>query len=170
MNSGPKLTLSERRQKALEETFTELIAEAMQLKRTIWLMLHTGSKTVTIDQEDMNPLWDLKFTRVDDSKTKLTITAALLPEPNEDQLSALWKELYFTNNPIELVRPTIEGMKDLPSGYLQARLLDVPAGSGRSPIMWDPSIKKWVNPPAPTQTPAPTLAQEPPNPPPAYAL
>ena len=156
-SSGPKLTVRERREAQIQETFTELVSEVMQLKRTLWLVLRTiGKQTdpqgeifpVTVDQLDMSLLWNLKFTAVPESATKLMITSQMLPEATNEQMAALADLLVGTAKSIADVRAAA-GLPDHPAGYLQARLL---------PIHFDAELKCWTRPSPPEVGTAPTHA------------
>lgn len=141
----PKLSRSQRRDQQLQELFTALTAEVAQLKRTLWLVLRTtGSPTVTIDQLDMSPLWDLKFTAPEGEPTKLTLTAELLPAPTDEQLDALAELLLGTDKTIKDFREQV-GLKDYHAGYLQSLLA--------TRVEWNDVVKKWIHSSQPGTTP-----------------
>lgn len=152
MSSGPipqvKLSKSQREAKQRDDFFATITAENAQLKRTLWLVLHTlGSPTVSLDTVKMSPLWDLRFTGSEDAPTKLTLHAELLPEATEDQLNALYKLLVGTPKSI---RACIEevGLPNHPVGYLQAKLMTLSPLVGqdaRRPLVWKDD--KWVDDP-----------------------
>jgi hypothetical protein len=151
------MSARERREKELETFFTAVTSENMQLKRTLWLLLRTTGKvmqpdstapSVTLDQLEMSPLWDLKFTTPEDAPTKLTLTAQLLPDPSDAQMRALHEALSGTSRTIKECLDAA-GLKEYPVGYLQSRLMSGVGNCGEelpqlAPLRWDEEKKKWA--------------------------
>jgi hypothetical protein len=164
MNSDPRIPKLSRRQReeaARDEFFTSITMENKQLKRTLWLLLHTIGKTmnlglpasITLDPTQVSPLWNLQFTNPADAPEKLTLTAAELPLPTNEQLRKLHESLVGTNKD---VRPEIEavGLKGYPAAYIISVLQSgvgwpgEPGPDGKelqqlAPLRWDPDKSIW---------------------------
>lgn len=164
MPHQPKLSVKQRQEKERDEYFAELHAKKLQLERTLWLVIRTFGKefrtepTVTINQEEMSLLWDLKFSEDPAAPGKLTLTANLLPEASDEQIDRIRRALLADPSGLKAALDAV-GLPDHPAGYLQGKLMEGPNG-----ITWDYEKKRFV--PGPNHH---SPEQEPPNPP-AVAL
>lgn len=129
-----------------EEMFRNLTTDLLQTKRTMWELVSRLGGEVAIEEEKINPLWQLEFTR--DESGKLVIKSGSLPAPTEGEIKDMANGLIGTNNdPIEIIRAS-ESFSKLPLPYVLGRL--------RPHIFYDMEQRRWtLPPPAETQS-APT--------------
>jgi hypothetical protein len=104
-----------------EEHMMMLNLQMLQMQRTVWMMAQVAGGEVTIDEEKMDPLWEIRYSRPENSKTKLTIFAKKLPEPQEEQLTKLADIL--TAGQMDLRESLLAvGLSGYPGSYIIARL------------------------------------------------
>lgn len=122
-NSGQsKLSKSQRLQAEQEQQLSSLVLQQVQLQRTLWHVLQACGGTVTIDLEQTNPLWELKYEATDKEKpNQILITAFTMPEPTAEQLEDMAKQLVGTSENPLLVQNKV-GLANYPTSYLVARL------------------------------------------------
>jgi hypothetical protein len=102
----------------IESAMAASIMEVMQLRRTLWLILQqTGP--ITIDEAKTHPLWRMKATR--QSPTTVTLEAAQLPDPTQEQLTALVEILHGSKTPLPEAMDSTE-LRDHPPAYVQMLL------------------------------------------------
>lgn len=100
-----------------EQNLTEVIAQSIQLQRTVWLLIRMQGYAVEIDQAAVNPLWTLKYEPVIGKPNHARLVAGLLAEPTNEQLAKLEQKLRgTTQHPADLMREV--GLPDHPFSYL----------------------------------------------------
>lgn len=120
--SLPKKPLTDAPLNPAEQNLLQAMAHCHQLERTIWLMAREAGGAVVIDEASVNPLWDLKYERVDGHKTLLKISATELPEPTEGQIRKL-AELLADKSEEATPTAVLEcGLSMYPVSYVVARL------------------------------------------------
>jgi hypothetical protein len=107
----------------------QLTMQSLQLERTIWLMAKEHGGAMVVDEAALNPLWDLKYERVQvegkDHPSLLKITATQLPEPTDSQIKLLADEL--AGQPEEKTPEALlkAGMAGYPPSFVVARLAPI---------------------------------------------
>lgn len=99
----------------------QLMAQALQLQRTVWLLAKKAGGSVTIDEREMNPLWEIRYKREDGTPTAVTICAEQMPEPTEQQLTMLAQRLIGKKSALHLEALAC-GLDGYPAAYMMARL------------------------------------------------
>ncbi|MBU2249741.1 MAG: hypothetical protein KKD77_23545 [Gammaproteobacteria bacterium] len=107
--------------------------QQLQLNRTIWMMAKASGGQVMIDEAEMDPLWEIKYERPEDSKTKLLVKASAMPTPTEEQIEMLAKRLIGTGTDPRQEAVNV-GLLDYPIAYLTGRLSPL--------IVWNET--KWL--------------------------
>lgn len=105
----------------LTEALTMMAAQALQFQRTIWLMAKEAGGVMTIDEAEMNPLWQIKYNRPEGSQTRLTIKAEAMPEPTEEQIRTLAGSLLGKKNALH-EEAQVVGLHNYPGSYIMGRL------------------------------------------------
>jgi hypothetical protein len=72
---------------------TSLIAQLVQTQRNVWLLLTKMGGSAEIPQEAINPLWELKYEKVEGKEDTVRLIASTLPVPTEEQLEKLANKL-----------------------------------------------------------------------------
>lgn len=103
-----------------EEMMTVLVSQNLQYQRTVWMLVQAAGGEVTIDEAQMNPLWNIKYHRDKEHPTKLTIKAEQLPEPTEHQLRTLAERVLLNEKPIHVEALQV-GLQDYPGSYIYGR-------------------------------------------------
>lgn len=113
----PKLSVAQRKQQEYEETLTGLIAQGIQLQRTVWQLVKQNGGSAVIDQEAITPLWELKYEPIEGKPNHARIVASLLPEPTAEQLETLAAKLLGTKqHPADLMKEV--GLPEHPFSYV----------------------------------------------------
>jgi hypothetical protein len=137
ISSGPpKMSRAQMIQAERQQELSMMAMQQMQLTRTIWMLAKQAGGTVTIDEAQMDPLWEVKYERpTDGDKTKLTVIASAMPTPSDEQIELLAKILLGTGkNPSDEMINV--GLVDYPLSYLVNRL--------KAHIEWDDATKLWA--------------------------
>ena len=116
---APNLSQSQRYRAQLEEALKESNKVNAQLSRTIWLLVsRQPGRTITLDEVDLHPLYELDYQRPAGEKSSvLQITAKQMMEPTAEQLTLLADALRGTSNhPQEAM--TAVGLSDHPVHYI----------------------------------------------------
>jgi hypothetical protein len=108
----------------LAEQLTMMVTQQLQFQRTIWLMAKEAGGVMTIDEAEMNPLWQIKYHRPEGSQTRLTIKAETMPEPTDDQIRVLAAALLGKQKALHEEAGAI-GLGVYPSAYIIARLAPI---------------------------------------------
>lgn len=120
--SLPKKPLTDAPMGALEQNLMQAMAQSFQLERTIWLLVREAGGAVAIDEASINPLWDLKYDRVEGHKTLLKISATDLPDATEGQIRKL-AELLADKPEAATPSALLEcGLSAYPASYVIGRL------------------------------------------------
>lgn len=98
-----------------------LLIQLQQMQRTVWLMAKTAGGEMTMDEAEMNPLWQIKYNRPDGSQTRLTIKAETLPEPTEKQIKTLAERLIGKQRALHEEALGV-GLDSYPAAYIIGRL------------------------------------------------
>lgn len=116
---APNLSQSQRYRAQLEEMLKESNKVNAQLSRVIWLLVaQNPNRTITLDEADLHPLYELDYQRPAGEKSSvLQITAKQMMEPTAEQLTMLADRLRGTSDhPQEAM--TAVGLSDHPTHYL----------------------------------------------------
>lgn len=124
-------TKAERLMAEQELNLSTVVMREIQQQRVLWQTIRQFGGSVTVDMEKVDPLWDLKFEAIDKTKPNVvTMTAALLPEPTQEQLEKLASLLLGTSqNPINVQAQV--GLPDHPTSYLVARMTPIVVFDGK---------------------------------------
>lgn len=86
------LSTSQRHRLEIEQQLQQLHALNHQQSRLIWQLVNMHPEgVVTISEGTADPLWDLNYSRPDPTgnPSLLTVTAARMPEPTDEQIEKL---------------------------------------------------------------------------------
>lgn len=87
-----------------------------QLQKFVWTLVRLAGGEIVIDEATIDPLWDLTYSQVEESKTALRVTAGKLLEPTSAQIAELARRLVGTaKNPVE--EAAMLGFVDYPLSY-----------------------------------------------------
>lgn len=108
----------------LAEQLTMMVTQQLQFQRTIWLMAQEAGGVMTIDEAQINPLWEIRYNRPEGSQTRLTIKAETMPEPSDEQIQTLATALIGKKKALHEEAGTL-GLGVYPSAYIIARLAPI---------------------------------------------
>lgn len=112
-----KPTLSPR--EMMEQAMSATVMEIIQLRRTLWLAIRQMGAPLILDETECHPLWRMQATRMPDGKIQLE--ALQLPEPTEEQLTALAELLNGSKTELEAAMDQGE-LKEYPPAYVRMRV------------------------------------------------
>lgn len=105
----------------VEQALQQMMLKQIQLQKLIWNLVHLAGGEIVIDEAKTDPLWDIRYAKVEGSPTAIRITAALLLEPTEAQMTALVERLVGTRSSPQDEALNV-GLVDYPLAYLGARV------------------------------------------------
>lgn len=105
----------------LNQQLLMVFSQNMQQQRLIWQLVKKLGGSVLIDNEDVSPLWALKFQPVEGRKTMVGIVAEALADLSEDQVN---KAIAFLKGTSKSIKEAIDdqGLDLYPTYYLQNRM------------------------------------------------
>jgi hypothetical protein len=121
----PKLSKADQLRAEQELTLSTVVMQQIQLQRTLWLAVKVAGGRLTIDQAEIDPLWDLKFERPDkENPNQVVISASKLSDPTDEQLQKLASLLLGTPDHPQKAQDQV-GLPDHPTQYLVNRIVNL---------------------------------------------
>jgi hypothetical protein len=82
----------------VEQRMMEILFQNIQQSRVLWQVVKKVGGTITIDESDVNPLFELKMSRPEGKPTEMILTAGLLPQMTAEQIEKMVEALLGTAN------------------------------------------------------------------------